>query len=70
MCNMGSAGGSVVKNLPADAEDPVSIPGAGRFPGEGNSNSLQDFCLGNPMDRRAWQAIYMSSNFELVSSDT
>ena len=70
MYNMGFAGGSVVKNLPANTEDPVSIPEAGRFPGEGNSNSFQDFCLGNPMDRRAWQAIYMSSNFELVSSDT
>ena len=25
-------------------------------PGEGNSNPLQYFCLGNPMDRGAWQA--------------
>ena len=24
--------------------------------GEGNVNSLQYSCLGNPMDRRAWQA--------------
>ena len=35
-----------VKNLPAmqetacNAEDPVSIPGSGRSPGEGNSNTL------------------------------
>ena len=67
---MGFPGGSVVKNLPANAEDLVSVPGTGRFPGEGNGNSFQDFCLGNPMDRRAYQAIYVSSNFELVSSDT
>ena len=25
--------------------------------GEGNGNPLQYFCLGNPMDREAWQAI-------------
>ena len=32
-----------------------SIPGSGRFPGEGNGNSLQYSCLENPMDRGAWQ---------------
>ena len=32
------------------------IPGSGRSPGEGNCNPLQYSCLGNPMDRRAWQA--------------
>jgi len=26
----------------------------GRSPGEGNGNSLQYSCLGNPMDRGAW----------------
>ena len=29
-------GGSVVKNLPADAGDRGSIPGSGRSPGEGS----------------------------------
>ena len=33
-----------------------SIPGSGRSPGEGNGNSLQYSCLGNPMGRGAWQA--------------
>ena len=33
-----------------------SISGLGRPPGEGNGNSLQYSCLGNPMDRGAWQA--------------
>ena len=33
-----------------------SIPGSGRSPGEGNGNPLQYPCLGNPMDRGAWQA--------------
>ena len=32
------------------------IPGSGRTPGEGNGNPLQYSCLGNPMDRGAWQA--------------
>ena len=33
-------GGSVVKNMPVNAEDLSSIPGSGRFPGEGNGDSL------------------------------
>ena len=32
------------------------IPGLGRALGEGEGNSLQDSCLGNPMDRGAWRA--------------
>ena len=53
---MGFPGGSVVKNSPTNAGDTGSISGLGRFPGEGNGNPLQDSCLGNPMDRGAWQA--------------
>ena len=53
---MGFPGGSVVKNPPANAGNKGSIPGSGRSPGGGNGNSLQDSCLGNPMDRGAWQA--------------
>ena len=34
----------------------VPFPGSGRSPGEGNSYPLQCSCLGNPMDRDAWQA--------------
>ena len=45
-----------VKNLPANAEDAGLIPRSGRSPGEGNGNPLQYFCLGNSMDRGAWQA--------------
>ena len=52
----GFPGGSVVKNLPANAGDMASIPGLGRFPGERNGNPLQYSCLGNPMDREVWQA--------------
>ena len=49
----GFPGGSVVKNLPANAGDTGSIPGWGRSPGVGNGNPLQYFCLENPMDRAA-----------------
>ena len=34
----------------------VSIPGSGRYPGEGNGNPLQYSCLENPMDSGAWWA--------------
>ena len=51
----GFPGGSVVKDLPANAEDAGLIPGSGRSPGEGNGNPLQYSFLGNPMDRGAWQ---------------
>ena len=54
--HMGFAGGSVVKNLPANATDVDSIPGLGRSPGEGNGHSLHYSCLENLMDRGAWQA--------------
>ena len=46
----------MVKNPPANAGNPSLIPGSGRSPGEGNGNPLQNPCLENPMDRRAWQA--------------
>ena len=38
-----------------DTEDMGPIPGSGRSPGGGNGNLLQYSCLGNPMDRGAWQ---------------
>ena len=50
------SGGSVVKNLPANAGDMGVILGLERFPGEGNDNPVQYACLENPMDRGAWQA--------------
>ena len=51
---LGFRGGSVVKNLPANAGDIGSIPGLQRSPGEGNGNPLQCSRLGNPMGREAW----------------
>ena len=42
---------SVSKESACNAGDPGSIPGSGRYPGEGKGNPLQYFCLKNPMDR-------------------
>ena len=44
------------KESSCNAGDMGSIPGSGRFPGEGNGNLLQYSCLGNLTDRAAWQA--------------
>ena len=51
-----SGGGSAVKNPPANAGHPGSIPGSGRSLGEGTGNPLQYSCLWNSMDRGAWWA--------------
>ena len=53
---LGSPGGLAIKNLPANAGDMGSIPGRERSLGEGNGNPLQYSCLGNLMNRGAWQA--------------
>ena len=50
------SGGSMLKNLSVNAGDVGLISGSGRSPGEGNGNPLLYSCLGNPMDREAWQA--------------
>ena len=50
--------GAMIKNPPAtagDAGDLGFIPGLGRSPGGELGNSLQYFCLENPMDGGAWQ---------------
>ena len=51
-----AAGSSVGKESACSAEDPGSIPGSGRSPGEGNGKPLQFPCLENLMDRGAWWA--------------
>ena len=50
---------SVGKKAPSnvgDTGDAGSIPGLGRFPGEGKGNPLQYSLLENPTDRGAWWA--------------
>ena len=44
------------KESACNTDDQDSIPGLGRSLGEEHENPLQYFCLGNPMDRGAWQA--------------
>ena len=46
--------GGSVKNPPANAGDPDSIFGLGRFSGGGHGKPLHYSCLENPMDREAW----------------
>ena len=48
--------GSDGKESACDVGDQGSIPGSGRYPGEGHGNPLQYSCLENPMDRGAWWA--------------
>ena len=43
----------MVKNLPANVGDSVSIPGSGRSPGGGHDNPLQYSCLENPHGQRS-----------------
>ena len=51
---MGFSGGSMVKNVPANAGGSRLIPGSGRSLGEGNDNPFPYACLGNLMDRETW----------------
>ena len=59
---VGFPGATVVKNSPAnagdtgDARDMGSITWSRRYPGVGKGNPYQYSCLGNSMDRRAWQS--------------
>ena len=59
------SGVSFIRNFPGGSDGkvsvynvghPGSIPGLGRYPGKGNGNPLQYYCLENPMDRGAWKA--------------
>ena len=51
----------MVKNLPTYVGDTGLISGSGRSPGEGYGNPLQYSCLGNPMDKEAYQLQSMGS---------
>ena len=49
----------LVNNMPAnegDTRDAGSTSGSGRSLGEGNDKPVQYYCVGNSMDRGAWQA--------------
>ena len=53
---VGFSGGSDGKESALNVRDLGSIPGSGRFPGEGNGKPLQYSCLRTPMDRVVWWA--------------
>ena len=49
------------RDLSHNVRDLGSVPGSGRFPGEGNGSPLQYSCLKNSMDRGAWLLQSMGS---------
>ena len=61
-------GGSDDKVSVYSAGDLGSIPGSGRFPGEGNGNPLQYSCLENPMNGGAWCRL-LSMGSQIVGHD-
>ena len=52
---LGFPGGSDGKESACNAGDLGSVPELGRCPGGRYGNPFQYSCLGNPMDRGAWQ---------------
>ena len=56
LSSLGFPGGAEVKAPACNVGDLGSIPGSGRYPGEGNGNPFQYSCLKNSMDKGAWQA--------------
>ena len=72
---LGFPGGSVVKNLPANAGvagDAGSISKSARFLRGGNDGPLQYSCPDNPVDREAWQATIpgVAKNWMQLSTHT
>ena len=57
MCSkLGFPGGSDGKDSACNAGDASSVPVLERSPQEGNGNPFQYSCLGNSINREAWQA--------------
>ena len=52
------------KEFACNAGDMGLIPGSGRSPGRGHGNTLQHYCLENPMDRGAWWGLKESDMTE------
>ena len=67
--NKGFPGSSGGKESAYNAGDLGSLPGSGRSAGEVNGNPLQYSCLGNPMDRGAWQATVQGDHKELDTTE-
>ena len=63
---------SMVKNLPANAEDTGDaglIPGSGRSSGRGNGNPLQYSWLGNPREGAWWATVHWVTKSHTGLSD-
>ena len=54
-CDLGLSRWLSDKESACNAGDVGSISRSGRTLGEGNGNALQYACMGNPLDREAWQ---------------
>ena len=66
----GFPGGLEGKESACNAGDLSSIPGLGRFPGEGNGYSLQFSCLENPMDRGTlWGTVHVVTRSQIQLND-
>ena len=67
---LGISGCSESEEPVCNAGDLSSIPGSGRFPGEGNGHPLQYSCLGNPMDRGAlWPTAHGAAKIRTQLND-
>ena len=66
MEGQGFPDGSSSKESALNSGDAGSVPGSGRFSGEGNGYPLQYSFLENPMDRGGWQE---SMELKRVSHD-
>ena len=55
--NLRFPGGSDGKESTCNEGDQGSIPGLGRFPGEGSGSPFQYSCLESSMDRGDWWAL-------------
>ena len=64
---LGFPGNSDGKESACNERELGSIPGSGRYSGEGNGNPFQYSCLGNPMDRGAWQGCKESDMTERLT---
>ena len=60
----------MVKNLSANAGDLGSIPGSGRYPGEGNGNPHQYSCLENSVVRGTSSTAHGESPWTRKELDT
>ena len=61
LMNVSGLGGSDGKASVYNAGDLGSSPGLGRYPGEGNGNPLQYFCLGNSITDESGGLQFMGS---------